>query len=178
MKRILVVDNDESTVDAIADLLRDTDYDALTATTGEQALTMLFRLRPDLLILDMFMPGLNGWQVLDAIAGDSVLARMPKVAMTAWPFPIDLPPGVALLHKPFEWESARAPRPHRAPPPTTATPRDLESSRAVLLPAHARDDRAARRQAVSRVAAEPPDVSVSEPNPWRLLAPAFRASNA
>ena len=68
MKRILVVDNDESTVDAIADLLRDTDYDALTATTGEQALTMLFRLRPDLLILDMFMPGVNGWQVLDAIA--------------------------------------------------------------------------------------------------------------
>jgi CheY-like chemotaxis protein len=136
MKRILVVDNDESTVDAIADLLRDTDYDALTATTGEQALTMLFRLRPDLLILDMFMPGMSGWQVLDAMAGDSLLARMPKVAMTAWPFPIDLPPGVALLHKPFEWESlARLVR-TALRPQIPRLPRDLESSRAVLLPAH------------------------------------------
>src|SRR6478735_8038940 len=101
MKRILVVDNDECTVDAIADLLRDTDYDALTATTGEQALTMLFRLRPDLLILDMFMPGVNGWQVLDAIATGSGAAPMPKGAMTAWAFPIDPPPGVPLLPKPF-----------------------------------------------------------------------------
>jgi len=136
MKRILVVDNDESTVEAIADLLRDTDYETLTATTGEQALTLLFGVRPDLLILDMFMPGLDGWQVLETIAGDSLLARMPKVAMTAWPSPIDLPPGVALLHKPFEWESlARLVR-TALRPQIPRLPRELESSRAVLLPAH------------------------------------------
>jgi len=136
MKQILVVDNDDGTVETIAELLRDTGYDAFTATTGEQALANLHRLHPDLLILDLFMPGLDGWQVLDAIASDPQLARMPKVAMTAWPRPIELPAGVTLLRKPFEWDAlARLVR-NALRPTLPRLPRDIESSRAVLLPAH------------------------------------------
>src|SRR5260221_5686675 len=96
MKQILVVDDDDGTADAIAELLRDSGYDAITATTGEQALAKLRRSRPDLLILDMFMTGLVALQVLEVIASDPQLARIPKVAMTAWPRPIELPPGVTL----------------------------------------------------------------------------------
>jgi CheY-like chemotaxis protein len=136
MKQILVVDNDEGTVDAIAELLRDTGYDAFTATTGEQALARMQRSRPHLLVLDMFMPGVDGWQLLELISRDPELARMPKVAMTAWPLPIDLPPGVALLRKPFDWEAlARLVR-SALRPTLPRLPRDLESSRGVLLPAH------------------------------------------
>ena len=135
MKQILVVDDDDGTADAIAELLRDSGYDAITATTGEQALAKLRRSRPDLLILDMFMPGLDGWQVLESIASDPQLARIPKVAMTAWPRPIELPPGVTLLRKPFEWDAlARLVR-NALRPTLPRLPRDTESSRAVLLPA-------------------------------------------
>jgi CheY-like chemotaxis protein len=136
MKQILVVDNDEGTVEAIAELLRDTGYDAFTATTGEQALARMYRSRPHLLVIDMFMPGIDGWQVLDTIAHDSELARMPKVAMTAWPLPIDLPPGVALVRKPFEWEALARLIRNALRPTLPRLPRDLESSRSVLLPAH------------------------------------------
>ena len=96
----------------------------------------MYRSCPHLLVIDMFMPGVDGWQVLDTIAKDPDLARMPKVAMTAWPLPIDLPVGVALLRKPFEWEAlARLVR-NALRPTLPRLPRDLDSSRAVLLPAH------------------------------------------
>jgi CheY-like chemotaxis protein len=136
MKRILVVDDDDATVDAIAELLRDTGYDACTATTGGQALANLRHSRPDLLILDMFMPDVDGWQVLDTIASDSQLARMPKVAMTAWPLPIELPPGVTLLRKPFAWDALARLIRNALRPTLPRLPRDLESNRSVLLAAH------------------------------------------
>jgi CheY-like chemotaxis protein len=133
MKQILVVDNDDSTVHAIAELLCDNGYDASTATTGEQALAKVFATRPDLLVFDLFMPYFDGWQLLEVIARDPSLARMAKIAMTAWPRPLDLPSGVTLLHKPFECESlARLVR-TALRPSLPRLPRDLESSRAVPL---------------------------------------------
>ena len=136
MKQILVVDNDDGTVEAIAELLRDAGYIAFTATTGEQALAMIRCSRPDMLLLDMFMPVVDGWQVLAALAHDPQLARMPKVAMTAWPLPIDLPPGVMLLRKPFEWEALARLIRNATRPTLPRLPRDLESSRGVVLTAH------------------------------------------
>jgi CheY-like chemotaxis protein len=136
MKQILVVDNDGDTVDVIAELLRESGYDALTATTGEQAIRNLRHSHVDLMVLDLFMPGLNGWQVLDTMGRDPQLARIPKIAITAWPRAIQLPPGVALLRKPFEWDTLARLIRSALRSNLPRIPREPESSRAVLLPAH------------------------------------------
>src|SRR5690348_589053 len=105
MKEILVVDDDDGTLEAIAELLRDAGYRTSTATTGDEALRRLRRGRPDLLLMDLIMPNMDGWELLARIDEDSDLARMPKIIMTAWPLHDDLPEGVSVLSKPFEWDT-------------------------------------------------------------------------
>jgi CheY-like chemotaxis protein len=105
MKEILVVDDDDGTLEAIAELLRDAGYAPSTAATGNEALMRLRNWRPDLLLIDLVMPNMDGWELLARLREDSELARLPKVVMTAWPRPSDLPEGVAILTKPFELET-------------------------------------------------------------------------
>jgi CheY-like chemotaxis protein len=105
MKEILVVDDDDGTLEAIAELLRDAGYRTSTATTGDEALRRLRRARPDLVLMDLIMPNMDGWELLARLREDSELARVPKVVMTAWPRPDDLPEGVSVLSKPFEWDT-------------------------------------------------------------------------
>jgi CheY-like chemotaxis protein len=105
MKEILVVDDDDGTLEAIAELLRDAGYHPSTATTGDEALSRLQNWRPDLLLMDLIMPNMDGWELLARLEEDAELARLPKVVMTAWPRPANLPHGVAVLNKPFEWDT-------------------------------------------------------------------------
>lgn len=58
-------------------------YDVLEATDGAAALEMIRRYRPDLVLLDVMMPGVDGWQVLEAVTSDAELASIPIVLLTA-----------------------------------------------------------------------------------------------
>lgn len=51
---------------------------------GHQALTLVRELRPDLLVLDLMLPGVSGIDVLTEIRGDPELASLPVVVVTAW----------------------------------------------------------------------------------------------
>jgi DNA-binding response OmpR family regulator len=55
----------------------------LEAITAEDALTLLFRGSPDLLILDIRLPGISGWDLLDLIAPDARFRTLPVIVMTA-----------------------------------------------------------------------------------------------
>jgi two-component system sensor histidine kinase/response regulator len=105
MKDILVVDDDDGTTEAIADLLRDEGYRAFTASTGKEALRWLGHSRPELLITDLYMPDMDGWQLLDHLGANPELDRLPTVVMTAWPRPVELPEGISLIKKPFDWDT-------------------------------------------------------------------------
>jgi CheY-like chemotaxis protein len=105
MKEILVVDDDIDTLEIVAELLREAGYEARTATTGAEALARIRRSLPDLLLIDLFMPVMDGWQFLDLLRADPEMKRLPAVVMTAWPRPVDLPSGISLLKKPFEWDA-------------------------------------------------------------------------
>ncbi|MBI5879005.1 MAG: response regulator transcription factor [Chloroflexi bacterium] len=63
MTRILVVDDDADIVRLISDYLLDSSYEVITATNGRQALRAAFEYRPDLVLLDIGMPGMDGWDV-------------------------------------------------------------------------------------------------------------------
>jgi two-component system OmpR family response regulator len=105
MKQILVVDDDDGTVEVVAEMLRDAGYAPQTASTGDQALLQVRRSRPDLLLIDLIMPDMDGWELLARLRDDAELASLPAVVITAWPLTTNLPDDVLVLRKPFEWET-------------------------------------------------------------------------
>jgi twitching motility two-component system response regulator PilH len=83
-RRILVVDDTLSLVDLIRDLLSVQGYDVSTCLMAREAYPLARRLRPDLVILDIVMPEVSGWDVLDRVRKDPLLERIPIVICTAW----------------------------------------------------------------------------------------------
>lgn len=69
MTRVLVVDDEPQLIRALATNLRVRDYEVDTAETGESALELVARNHPDLVILDLGLPGISGIEVIEAIRG-------------------------------------------------------------------------------------------------------------
>jgi two-component system, OmpR family, response regulator PrrA len=91
--KILICDDSGVQLDALALLLRDRGHAVETAANGLSALVRLAVRLPDVVVLDLVMP---------AIDGQELLARLPVVVTTALPDPPPLPPGVVALRKPFD----------------------------------------------------------------------------
>jgi adenylate cyclase len=81
--KILVVDDTPHNVKLLADLLRVKGYAVATAATGEEALGKLAAERPDLVLLDVMMPGLSGYDVCRRIRADAATALLPVVLVTS-----------------------------------------------------------------------------------------------
>jgi two-component system response regulator MprA len=99
---VLVVDDDEAERTALAGVLRDDGFDVALAEDGEQALAALQHAPPALVLLDLLMPRLTGWQVLEVMERTPGLADIPVIVVTAFAVPTGLPAGCRILHKPFE----------------------------------------------------------------------------
>lgn len=80
---ILVVDDEEDLLEFIGYSLRKEGYDVLTSDTGEQGIKMAKESRPDLILLDIMMPGMNGIEVCRIIKQDAELRHIPIVFLTA-----------------------------------------------------------------------------------------------
>lgn len=80
---ILVVDDVPKNVRLLADVLGTHGYRTSTAASGEEALAILAAERPDLVLLDVMMPGMDGYQVCRAIRADPAFAVLPVVLVTA-----------------------------------------------------------------------------------------------
>jgi two-component system response regulator MprA len=104
-RRVLVVDDDEAERTAVANVMRDDGFDVALAEDGEQALRALERdALPALIVLDLMMPRVTGWQVLQTIERTAQLADIPVIVLTAFAARAGLPAGCRVLHKPFERE--------------------------------------------------------------------------
>jgi len=78
---ILVVDDDPSILETVRAILESEGYAVVTATNGQEALEVLERVTPFLMLLDMRMPVLDGWGVAAALRGTA--HRFPVIVMTA-----------------------------------------------------------------------------------------------
>lgn len=81
--RILVVDDDKKIVRLLHTYLSQEGMTVFTAHTGEEALAMVRRERPDCVVLDLMLPERNGWEVTKILRGDSILAATPILMLTA-----------------------------------------------------------------------------------------------
>ena len=81
--RILVVDDNEANRDIIATRLETHGYQTLQAADGEQALAAVKQHRPDLVLLDVMMPNLDGIETCRRLKGDATLPFLPIILVTA-----------------------------------------------------------------------------------------------
>jgi PAS domain S-box-containing protein len=82
-RTILVVDDDPKAVEVIAAFLPISEYTVVRAYGGAEALTLAERLRPDLILLDLMMPDISGFAVVDALQRDATTAKIPIVIVTS-----------------------------------------------------------------------------------------------
>ncbi len=82
MKHILIVDDVTTNLKCAAEVLKDT-YDVTTAKSGKAALQILREMQPDLIMLDVNMPEMNGFEVMERIKEDPVTRDIPVIFLTA-----------------------------------------------------------------------------------------------
>ena len=82
-KTILVVDDDAELSDGIKIMLEHKGHQVIQARDGKQARELVDRIRPDLVILDVMMPGMDGPSTLKKMQADFDLSTIPVVFMTA-----------------------------------------------------------------------------------------------
>ena len=78
---ILVVDDDPDIRDVVADTLRDDGYEVCTAADGREAMAHIREGRPRLVLLDLQMPSMTGWEVVERLRAEGI--AVPVVFMTA-----------------------------------------------------------------------------------------------
>ena len=83
MATILVIDDDELVSRTLQRTLKLYDYQVMVANSGPEGLQLARRHRPDLFVLDIMMPGMDGYQVCRQIRGDPLLADLPVLFLTA-----------------------------------------------------------------------------------------------
>ena len=108
--RILVVDDDSNICELLRLYLEKEGYEALIAKNGAKALEMVEKFQPDLMLLDVMMPELDGWQVLRELRKKS---QMPVIMLTAKGEVFDKVLGLELgaddyIVKPFETKEVMA----------------------------------------------------------------------
>jgi CheY-like chemotaxis protein len=80
---VLVVDDEPFNVEVLQQELEELDYHIITASNGREALHQIKRHQPDLILLDLQMPVLDGFAVLAEIKGDNSLRDIPVIIVSA-----------------------------------------------------------------------------------------------
>jgi CheY-like chemotaxis protein len=83
--RVVVIDDDTDILEAIAIVLKGAGYETQTESNGADALESMKQGSPCLILLDLMMPGMNGWQFRAEQMRDEVLASIPTIVMTGFP---------------------------------------------------------------------------------------------
>ena len=80
---ILLVEDDEDIRETLSEILRSEGFDIEAVANGQEAMVFLNRRHPCIILLDLMMPVMNGWQVIDAIRRDPLLQNVPFCILSA-----------------------------------------------------------------------------------------------
>jgi CheY-like chemotaxis protein len=87
--RVLVIDDDEPIRVLFATALERRGYDVSTAPSGDGGVEAAMKMIPDLILLDLEMPGMDGWETLSALRAQPRLAAIPVMLLTARELDLD-----------------------------------------------------------------------------------------
>ena len=103
MKTILVVDDEPVLRVLVKEILQDEGYVVIDAADGQSMLELLQDVHPDLVLMDVMMPGVDGREAYQALRSRMDLPDLPVVMMSAAVQPSKLDPSIAaFLRKPFD----------------------------------------------------------------------------
>jgi DNA-binding response OmpR family regulator len=105
-KEILIVDDEPSVVVALQFLMQQQGYHVLVAETGEDALDLIYKYKPDLVILDIMLPGIDGYEVCEIVRLNPDYRKVKILFLTARRDEVEIAKGLALgadayITKPF-----------------------------------------------------------------------------
>jgi twitching motility two-component system response regulator PilH len=83
IQKILLVDDSKTELHVLSELLTKKGYQVKTAENGEEAMRRLQEEKPDLILMDVVMPGQNGFQLTRAITRDPLFASVPVIICTS-----------------------------------------------------------------------------------------------
>jgi two-component system cell cycle response regulator DivK len=83
-KAVLVIDDHEDNRRILRDLLRSAGYEVIEATTGEDGVAAADTRRPDLILMDIQLPGIDGYEATRRIKADDALRRIPLIVVTSY----------------------------------------------------------------------------------------------
>jgi two-component system sensor histidine kinase/response regulator len=106
---VLVVDDNPTNLSVLVNLLRDVNLRVLVATDGESAIEQTQYIKPDLILLDVMMPGIDGFETCQRLKANIETTKIPIIFMTALSETVDKVRGLSLgavdyVTKPFEHE--------------------------------------------------------------------------
>ena len=106
MANVLVVDDEPNIVLSLEFLMEQAGFTVTTAEDGEQALACVERATPDLILLDIGLPGISGFDVLEQLRAQPITERLPIIILTAHGREVEREKGMALgaddyITKPF-----------------------------------------------------------------------------
>src|SRR5262245_50362677 len=81
--RILLIEDAPANIQAVSSILKEQGYQISVATSGQQGLELLERLRPDLILLDVMMPGIDGFETCRRIKTSTAWREIPIIFLTA-----------------------------------------------------------------------------------------------
>jgi CheY-like chemotaxis protein len=89
MPTVLIVEDNEASRDALARRLQRRDYQVLMAVDGHQAVAMARSGKPDVILMDLGLPGIDGWDATAQIKMDPELRHIPIIVLSAHAMPND-----------------------------------------------------------------------------------------
>lgn len=106
MAKVLVVDDEPNIVLSLEFLMQQAGFEVSTALDGESALKLVSENPPDLVLLDISLPGISGFEVLEQLRCQAAFERLPIVMLTAHGREVEREKGLALgaddyITKPF-----------------------------------------------------------------------------
>jgi len=106
---VLIVEDDDDVASALDDALVAAGYRVIAARDGQEALTALERHRPDMMLVDIFMPGMNGAELLAIVRRSAEWSAIPRVVMTGANDPmIGIRSDAAVIYKPLDLKALLA----------------------------------------------------------------------
>lgn len=102
-KKILIIDDNVNIRASLRMALELFGFEIFEAANGQEGLSLLQKIIPSIILLDLMMPVMNGWQFVDSLAQEKTLSTIPIVVLTAFIDKVKTIKANAFVAKPFEF---------------------------------------------------------------------------